>query len=163
MVTRFVEIKRHSDGSEHRYNCELQHLQSRVAVVLFRHWSERSSGGFLFPPGGRTYGFFWPRRAYSLYRMTGPDGQLIAHRFDVLENCRLSPTGVSYLDLLFDVWVGADGVVQVEDEDDVTAWAAAGLISPLQTRRIAETGALIERDHPRIIREAAQLLRGRRS
>ncbi len=158
MPQRITEVKRHADGSAHRYECELLALRPQVAIVLFRHWRRRSAGGFHFPRGSRTYGFFWPRRSYSLYRMLGPGDRLIAHRFDVLEECRVSATEISYLDLLLDIWVAPDGTVQVEDEDDVAAWADAGLLSKAQLRRIARTRDLLVRDHRRIVREAACLL-----
>ena len=158
-MTRITEVKRHADGSAHRYQCELVALRPHLAIVLFRHWRGRSAGGFRFPRGSSTYGFFWPRRGYSLYRIAGPDGRLIAHRFDVLEDARLSQDEVSYLDLLLDIWVAPDGRVQIEDEDDVAAWAQAGLLSKAQQARIRRTRALLLRSHRRIEGEAARLLR----
>ena len=158
MTAIITEVKRHADGAEHRYECELLALRPHVAIVLFRHWRGRSAGGFRFPRGSRTYGFFWKRRPYSLYRMTGPDGRLIAHRFDVLDDCRLSANEVSYLDLLLDIWVAPDGRVQVEDEDDVAAWAGAGLLSKAQRQRIERTRTLLLRRHRAIEREAERLL-----
>jgi hypothetical protein len=158
---QITETKRHLDGTSHRFRCELIALRPEVAIVLFRHWRGRSAGGFRFPKGSRTYGFFWRRRAYSLYRMVGPSGRLIAHRFDVLEDVRLSEREVSYLDLLLDVWVAPDGTVTVEDDDEVEEYAARGLLSRAQQRRIARTRELIARDHRRIEREAEELLRVR--
>jgi len=129
--------------------------------VIFRHRRGRSTGGFHFPRGSRTYGFFWRRRSYSLYRMTGPGGRLIAHRFDVLEDCRISESEVSYVDLVLDIWVAADGAVQVEDEDEVAGHAARGLLSKAQQRRIERTRDLLVRRHAAILREAERLLEAR--
>ena len=157
-MTPITEVKRHADGSEHRYQCELLDLRPHLAIALFRHWRGRSAGGFRLPRGSRTYGFFWKRRPYSLYRMTGPNGRLIAYRFDVVDDIRISEAEVSYLDLLLDIWVAPDGRVQVEDEDDVAAWAGAGLLSKVQRRRIERARALLLRRHATITREAARLL-----
>ena len=133
-------------------------MRPAVAIVLFRHWRGRSGGGFHFPRGSRTYGFFWRRRPYSLYRMTGRAGRLIAHRFDVLEGCRISESEISYLDLCLDIWVAPDGAVQVEDEDEVAGYAARGLLSKAQQERIERTRDLLVRRHAVIVREAGRLL-----
>lgn len=158
ITQKIVEVKRHGDGSEHRYNCELVSLQSSVAIVQFKAWTERSLGGFHLPAGSQTYGLFWPRRSYSLYRMLNPQGELVAYRFDVLQDCRISADEVSYLDLLLDIWVSPSGEVQVEDEDDVIAWTNAGLLSTRQVRQIERTRDLLIREHHRICREALRLL-----
>jgi Protein of unknown function (DUF402) len=158
MPGRIVEKKRHLDGSADHFRCDWVALRRGAAIVLFRHGRGRSAGPFRLPRGSRTYGFFWPRRPYCLYRMLDPRGKLIAHRFDVLEGCRVGQTEVSYLDLLLDIWVAPDGGVQVEDEEDVAAWARAGLLSKAQQRRIARVRDLIVRGQRRIIREAAALL-----
>jgi len=157
-MTRITEVKRHIDGSAHRFECELIALRPHVAIVLFRHPRGRSTSGFHFPRGSRTHGFFWRRRAYSLYRMTAPDGRLIAHRFDVVEDACLSEREVSYLDLFLDIWFAPDGTVLVEDEDEVADHARRGLLSKAQRRRIERTRALLLRSHRRIEREAARLL-----
>ena len=153
-----TEVKRHLDGSAHRFECELLALRPHLAIVLFRHWRGRSAGGFRFPRGSRTQGFFWRRRPYSLYRMSGPDGRLIAHRFDILEDVRLSEAEVSYLDLLLDIWVAPDGTVQVEDDDEVADHIRRGLLSKAQQQRIERTRALLLRRHRAIAWEAARLL-----
>ena len=158
MPRRITEVKRHIDGSAHRFDCELIALRPHVAIVLFRHACGRSTSGFHVPRGSRTHGFFWRRRPYSLYRMTAPGGRLIAHRFDVVEDARLSEREVSYLDLFLDIWVAPDGTVLVEDEDDVAEYARRGLLSKARRRRIARTRALLLRGHRRIEREAARLL-----
>src|SRR3989338_1643953 len=86
---RITEVKLHLDGSAHRFECALVLRRPQLAIVRFDHWRGRSYGGFHLPRGSHTYGFFWPRRHYSLYRILGPDGRLIADRFDVLEDVRL--------------------------------------------------------------------------
>ena len=155
---RVIETKRHLDGSADVFECELVQRRPHLVVVRFDHWRGRSAGGFSFPRGSRTHGFFWSRRAYSLYRMTGPDGRPIADRFDVVEDVRLSASEVSYLDLLVDIWVGPDGAVLVEDEDEVAGHLDRGLLSNGQRDRIERTTALLLRRHGAIVREAARLL-----
>jgi hypothetical protein len=158
-----IEVKRHLDGRVERFACRLVVRERHVAVLRFDHERRRMAGGFELPAGGRTYGFFWPRRSYVLYRILGPDGALILHRFDVAESVRLSEREVSYLDLLLDVLVDPAGRVRVEDEDHVEEYARRGLLSKAQQARIERAKALLLRRHSAIEREAARLLEGIRA
>ena len=153
-----TEVKRHLDGRVERFACRLVLRRPHLAVLLFEHKQERRTSGFVLPAGSRTFGFFWRRRPYLLYRFIGPDGRLIAHRFDVVEDVRLGEGGVSYTDLLLDVWVDASGTSRVEDPEEVAAFARRGLLSPAQRKRIGRTRELLLRRHHAIAREAARLL-----
>lgn len=155
---RVTEVKRHLKGGEHRFDCELVLRRPQVVVVRFDHWAGRSYGPLAIPRGSVTHGFFWPRRSYSLYRMSGPGGRPIADRYDVLEDVRVTDSEVSYRDLLLDIWVAPDGTVTVEDEDEVLDYARRGLLSSAQVARIERTRELLSRSHRRIAREAALLL-----
>jgi hypothetical protein len=155
---RITEVKRHLDGGDERFACELLLRRAHVAVIRYQHRRRLSADSFTIPRGSHTDGFFWTRRPYGLYRMTGPDGRPIADRFDVLEDCRIGDREVSYLDLLVDVWVAPDGSVLVEDEDEMADHVRRGLLSPTQRKRIDRTKALLLRRHRRIIQEAARLL-----
>jgi predicted RNA-binding protein associated with RNAse of E/G family len=158
MTSIITETKRHLDGRVERFRCRLALRRPHLAVLRFDHARARRSGPLLIPRGSRTYGFFWPRRPYSLYRIADPRGRLIAHRFDVVEEVRLSETEDSYLDLLLDIWVAPDGTVQVEDEDEVVEHARRGLLSKAQRARIERARALLWRRHRAIAAEAARLL-----
>ncbi len=154
---RITEVKRHLDGRVERFDCLLVTRRPQLIVVRFDHRRTRRAGGLLIPAGSRSYGFFWRRRGYVLYRIVGPDGSLIAHRFDVVEDVRLGDA-VSYTDLLLDVWIDPEGRVWVEDEEEVAEHGRHGLLSPAQRARIERTQALLLRRHGSIGREAAGLL-----
>lgn len=156
---RVSEIKRHLDGRIERFECLLLLRRPHVAVLRFDQKVARKADGFAFPAGSRSYGFFWRRRPYLLYRMVDPAGRLIAHRFDAVEDMRLSERTMSYTDLLLDVWVDPLGNARVEDEDEVAACLKRGLLSAEQHRRIEQTRALLLRRHAVIVREAERLLR----
>ena len=134
-------------------------MSPRLAVLLFPHPSERRAGGFLFPAGSRTYGFFWARRHYQLYALHAPDGALIAHRFDVVDDVRLRPDRVEYLDLALDIWVDPYGRAWTEDEDEVAELASQGLLSPARLAIIERTKRLLLARHPRIVAEAREELK----
>ena len=154
-----VEIKRFLHGGEETYRCLALDVSPRLAVLLFPHPRERRAGGFLFPAGSRTYGFFWARRHYLLYVLHGPNGGLIAHRFDVVDEVRLRPGRVEYLDLALDVWVDPPGRAWAEDEDEVIELASQGLLSPQRLALIERTKRLLLARHRRIGAEARDELR----
>ena len=114
--------------------------------------------GFTFPRGSSTYGFFWKRRRYVMYRMLDPQGQLVANRFDVVEDVHLGEREVSYRVLLLDIWIDAAGVVHVADEDEVANARRTGALSDAQLARIERTHALLLRRHRVITTEAERLL-----
>ena len=153
-----TEVKRHLDGRVERARCRLVLRRPHLVGLRFDHARERRVSDFVFAAGSRSYGFFWRRRPYQLYRMVGPEGRPIAHRFDVVEDVRLGEEEVSYTDLLLDVWVDSQGGVRVEDEDEVAEYARRGLLSPEQQARIERTRALLLRRHAAMVREAVRLL-----
>ena len=155
---RITEVKRHLDGRAERFDCLLVLLRPHLAVVRFDHEKQRRASGYRIPAGSRTYGFFWRQRPYVLYRIAGPDGRLIAHRFDVVEDVRLGEREVSYIDLLLDLWVDPDGRARLEDEDEVEEYARRGLLASAQRKRIDTTSDLLLRRYRVIVREADRLL-----
>lgn len=154
-----LEIKRFLRGGEETYRCLALEVSPRLAVLLFPHPGERRAGGFLFPAGSRTYGFSWARRHYLLYQLHGPDGSLIAHRFDVVDEVRLRPGCVEYLDLVLDIWVDPSGRAWTEDEHEVVELASQGLLSPQRLALIERTRRLLLARQRRITAEAANELR----
>jgi hypothetical protein len=158
MATPITEVKRHLDGRVERFRCALVLRRPHVVVVRFEHRRGRRAGGLPIPAGSRSYGFFWARRSYVLYRIAGPAGDVIGHRFDAVEAVELGEREVSYADLLLDVWVGPDGAPRVEDEDEVRAAARRGRLSAAQRGRIARAKRTLLRRHRAIEREAARLL-----
>jgi hypothetical protein len=154
-----LEVKRFPEGRQETYRCQALHMSPRLAIVLFLHPGERRAGGFLFPAGSRTYGFFWARRHYSLYVLHRPNGGLIAHRFDVIDEVRLRPDRIDYLDLALDVWVNPSGRAWTEDEDEVAELASRGLLSPQRLALIERTKRLLLAQHRRITVEALEELR----
>jgi predicted RNA-binding protein associated with RNAse of E/G family len=123
----------------------------------------------MFPVGSVTFGCFWAGRNYNLYRFTGPDGHVIAYRFDVVRSVHLTPGHITYTDLLLDAWLPPGGELRIEDEDEVRAADTAGLLTSRDIAIINRTGRLLERNYRRIVAEAeaelatrAQALDGKR-
>lgn len=152
------ETKRSLDGRAQGFDCGLVSVTPRLAIVRFEHTAARTAGGFHLPAGSHTYGFFWARRHYNLYRFTAADRSVIAYRFDVVDGVRITPGHVGYTDLYLDAWLPPGGPLRIEDEDEVAAAAAAGLLGPRRLALIDATRRLLERAYPRIAAEAEREL-----
>lgn len=157
-ATPIVESKHTLDGRVQSFRCTGLLVTPRLAIVRFEHSAARDVAGFAIPAGSHTIGYFWRARPYNCYRFTGPDGVVIAYRFDVVDRVRIRPGAVAFRDLLLDIWVDPAGALQVEDEDEVAQAAAAGLLRPPDHARIERARRLVLRDHPRIIAECESLL-----
>lgn len=156
-----IERKLKPDGSIREYVCELVRLEPSLAVVRFR--MER--GGEIFgtpitvPPGSISYGWFWRRRPYNLYRMHTRQGDLIAHRFDVVADVSLSPELIEYRDLVVDWWITPDDTIIEEDRDELAELEQAGKLRPADLETIAEATRQVYSRYRHIIDEVAFLER----
>jgi predicted RNA-binding protein associated with RNAse of E/G family len=152
------EIKRTLDGREQVFETEGLVSNSRLAIVRFEFLQDRRAGGFLFPRRGYTLGFFWAYRHYLLYRFCGPDGALIAHRFDIAARVRLRPGLVTYDDLAVDLWVSPGGETRVEDEDEMAVFVEQGKVGGRALALVERTKHLLLSQHARIVNEATNEL-----
>jgi len=154
-VPHVFEVKRHLDGRAGRFECEL--VARLPSAVVVRFPLEAGHGPV------DSYGVFWPRRSYLVYHLVPRDPATpVRTRFDVLRDCRIDAVTeaggeVSYLDLELDLWV-TDGVPQWEDEEDVEAARAAGLLDAADLARIERTRDLLTRRHAAVIAEVRALL-----
>lgn len=160
-VFPFRERKQKADGSIHGYDTELVHRDGRVVIVRFR----MTLGGgpprlpIEVPPGSVSYGYFWARRPYNLYRMLDPEGRVLAHRLDAVSAVRIAAEAVEYRDLALDWWVLPDGTLLEEDRDELEAALAAGTLSPKDGERAEEAARQVYSRYRHIIDEAEQLQR----
>ena len=151
---RFIEVKRRLDASEERFECELVHRTERVVVVSFRLPAAVGD----VPKGSTTIGWFWARRPYNLYRFVGKDGDVLLHRFDVVDEVRIGEDRVEYLDLIVDLLVSPTGQVTIEDEDELKAAAKRGKVDAARLGAIERALTTVTRDWRRIVREALAVL-----
>lgn len=128
-----VERKRKPDGSVREYACQLVARRPGLVVIRF----DMPDGGNIFgapidvPPGSVSFGWFWARKPYSLYRMFAPDGSPLAHRFDAIADLRLLDDAVDYRDLVLDWWVLPDDTIIEEDRHELDDLTATGTLSPM--------------------------------
>jgi predicted RNA-binding protein associated with RNAse of E/G family len=160
-VFPFRERKGKFDGTVHEYDTPLVHRDGRVAIVKFV--MTRAGGPprlpVTVPAGSLSYGYFWPRRPYNVYRMLTPDQVLLGHRFDAVADVRFSADGVDYLDLILDWWAHPDGTLIEEDRDEFDEAVSAGKLSPAQVARAEEAARQIFSRYRHIIDEVESLER----
>lgn len=156
-----IERKIKPDGSVREYDCELVHLEPTLAVVRF--YLPEGGGPFgapiTIPPGTVSDGYFWTRRPYNLYRMRGPEGAIVAHRFDAVADVRLSETAVEYRDLVLDWWVSPDDVLTEEDREEFEAMRKAGTLTATDTALAQEATQQVYSRYRHIIDDVAKLER----
>ena len=157
----FRERKYKADGSVHDYETALVYRDGRVVIVRFR--MPGGGGPPRLPvsvtPGSISYGYFWARRPYNLYRMLDPEGRVLAHRFDAVSDVRFDEDGLDYRDLALDWWVLPDGTLIEEDRDELEAALVAGQLSPRDGERAEEAARQVFSRYRHIIDEAEKLQR----
>ncbi|MCZ7578547.1 MAG: DUF402 domain-containing protein [Dehalococcoidia bacterium] len=105
-LPRYREVKVKPGGAELAYETDLVHRDRTLVIVRFLM---RQGGGppslpVEVPAGSVSYGYFWARRPYNVYRWLRADGTLIAHRFDAVTEVRIAGDSVRYRDLALDWW-----------------------------------------------------------
>jgi len=160
-VFPFRERKRKLDGTVHEYETELVHRDGRVVIVRF-HMTRGGGPPRLpveVPAGSVSYGYFWARRPYNLYRWLDPQGKVIAHRFDAVADVRFGDDSLDYRDLVLDWWVLPDDTLLEEDRDELEEAIAAGAIAPADVARANEAARQVFSRYRHIIDEAVELER----
>lgn len=115
----YREKKRCINGQEREYECRLLYLDDEVAIVVYpirRHWSV---GSLMLRPGMISYGFFWKRRPYVLYKWFDERGEKAGDYFSVAQSIEVHPQEVMWKDLVLDLLVLPEGKIEVLDEEEV--------------------------------------------
>lgn len=157
----FLERKRKADGTVHDYETELVHRDQTVVIVKFL--MTRGGGPprlpVTVPAGSVSYGYFWPRRPYNVYRWLTATGELIAHRFDAVTAVRVTADSVDYRDLILDWWAFPDGSIIEEDRDELDEAVASCTVTPADERIANEAAYQVLSRYRHIIDEVEALER----
>lgn len=158
---RYLEVKVKPDGTALEYETDLVHRDRTLVIVRFM--MVRGGGPprlpVVVPAGSVSYGYFWVRRPYNVYRWLHADGSLIAHRFDAVTDVRIAEDSVRYRDLALDWWAFPDGTLVEEDRDELEALAASGALSPKDLERANEAARQVFSRYRHIIDEVVALER----
>lgn len=149
----FIERKRRLDGTELTFDCDRVDVNRRRAICVYRSTGTFKTPHFTMHEGTLSFGFFWTRRPYILYRITDPDGTVAGYRFDVVDDVRIADGGVSYRDLIIDVWVSPEGCIEIEDEDELAEAVGTGAVDPGVVAEAERGRDLIARNYRRIVAE----------
>jgi hypothetical protein len=160
-LPRYREVKVKPGGTELAYETDLVHRDRTLVIVRFLM---RRGGGpprlpVEVPAGSVSYGYFWARRPYNVYRWLRADGTLIAHRFDAVAEVRIAEDSVRYRDLALDWWSLPDGTLLEEDRDELEALAASGTLSVADVERANEAARQVFSRYRHIIDEVVTLER----
>ena len=160
-VFPFRERKHKVSGQVLEYETRLVRQDSQVTIVSFemRHGGGPPRLPIVVPAGSVSYGYFWPRRPFIVYRWIGPDGALLAHRFDAVTDVRVSASAVEYRDLVLDWWAFPDGTLIEEDREELEEALSSGTISAREAERAEEAARQVYSRYRHIIDEVERLER----
>ncbi len=151
------ELKLHKDKPPQRFKCRLLLREPEHSVLWYSAQQAGAIRDILLPAGTCTVAHYWSDRGYVLWRMFYPGGSLAGTLFHICKDVSLGSPRVSYLDLMLDIWVAPEGKVRVLDEDELSAGAAAGLVSADELAWIKQQKKLILNGYTAIIAEAATI------
>lgn len=145
---RIVEVKEALAGGRRRFDLE---CWLHTPAVVVGRWRATAGNDYGVPAGTTSWGVWWRTRPYGVYRFHDSGGALRGYRVDALERVRITAAEVCYRDLLLDGRISPEGEVRIEDEEEVAAAVAAGLMTRGQERRARCVGALLLQRGSRIV------------
>jgi uncharacterized protein len=92
-----------------------------AVTVLGAHWDRatRDLGYTIFEPNDRFTEYFYEDQWFNIMRIgTATDDALKGWYCNIAHPAHITDALITYVDLLLDVWVGADGTALVLDEDE---------------------------------------------
>lgn len=145
-----VERKCRLDGTFVEFHCERLLVEpGRRAVlryVIDRH-VELAGTSVVLDPGAVTIAHYWVDRPYNVYHWT-EGGRTVGYYCNVATDTHVAPDVVSYVDLVVDVLIDADGRATVLDEDEVPPD-----IAPAHRRTIARALDQLTAAPPAFVRD----------
>jgi hypothetical protein len=134
-LDRVIETKRHLQKSDEVYECRRLAGGDGWALLDYVNENEASVGDRKIPPGSLTVAWYQDGCGWVLWKMSDPEGRLLGHLFHVVRDLTVASDGVSYTDLVLDLWVdGESGESDVLDEEELVAEAFAGRICESDAR-----------------------------
>jgi predicted RNA-binding protein associated with RNAse of E/G family len=98
----------------------------------------RVSGRVVLDPGAPVVWFTYPGRWYDVGRFHRLDGTFTGLYANLLTPVRMSGSVWETTDLFLDVWLGADGHLELLDEDELERAVGNGWLDPRTARTVVE-------------------------
>ena len=123
-----VEIKHNPSKPDQTFVCDLvRHDGDRIVIsyVSDRSYSVRD---ICVPAGTKTLAYYQEKLPYILWRMTGPNGQLVGYYIHLCDQVQITEDTVEYRDLMLDVWFFPDGTHRLLDDDELDEVVSSGVL-----------------------------------
>ena len=123
-----------------RYDGTVLH-QEGARVVIGAVWERepRDLGYTVFLPGDHFTEYFYGDAWFNIMRIgTAEDDALKGWYCNITHPADITEDAITYLDLLLDVWVGADGQTLVLDEDEFAVAALDDVVRARARAALAE-------------------------
>ena len=156
--TKILEIKRHLNKPDESYLCDL--LKRNSDWIIVKYVSERTGrvGSVTIDAGSTTFAYYRTGMGYVIWKIMDPDDRLKGYLFHICQDLKVGEDKVEYLDLLLDVWIGAEGQMTILDRDEVETCAEKGVIGESDLMWIAQQEQEIIENWKQIISDFNLLL-----
>lgn len=151
MNLKYTETKRHLNKPDQAFICDLLHYEKNHVVLKYFSEAPGQIADIKIPPGSTTIAWYWANREYVLWQLFDQDKTLIGTLFHICTDIKITKTGVSYLDLILDIWISPDNTARVLDQDELEDIKSKGLLSKHHLSQIEDTKRLIMISYPPII------------
>ena len=148
------EVKIHKNKQTQRFSCRLLLREQGHMILFYKSSAEGKIADIVIKKGSSTIAHYWTGRGYVLWRMYDAEINLIGTLFHICREVDMSDHGVSYIDLVLDIWIPPDGSARVLDEDELEECKCAGLLTQDETAWIEKQKKYILQNYSQIISEA---------
>ena len=145
MAGTVTEIKHNPGKPDQSFSCRLLYHGGSRMVISYRSTRAYLQGDFRIPPGTLTLAYYEEGLRYVLWKMIGPDGNLVGHYVHLCDRVRIGPDRVEYDDQLLDLWFFPDGGCRVLDEEELRQACDRGLIEAGTADRIRKSAEYVRR------------------
>lgn len=124
-----VEIKHNPSKPDQTFICDLVRHDGDRIVISYVSDRSYSVGEICVPSGTETLAYYQEKLPYVLWRMSGPDGQLVGYYIHLCDQVQITENTVEYRDLMLDVWFLPDGTYRLLDDDELDEAVNNGILN----------------------------------
>jgi len=123
-----IEKKILLTGAIQRYICELLYLNNKFGILRYVVDKEYTIAEMQLIPGDVTTALYWTDRPYTLYIwQKSASAKDVAYYFNIADSISLLPDEFSWRDLIVDIFIDANDMVHVLDENELPSNLPASL------------------------------------
>jgi predicted RNA-binding protein associated with RNAse of E/G family len=145
-----TEIKRNPGKPDQTFVCDLVRHDGDRIVISYVSDRSYSVQDIFVPPGTRTLAYYQEDLPYILWRMTGPEGQLVGYYVHLCDRVQITEDTVEYRDLMLDVWFFPDGAHRLLDEDELDEVVGAGILDETTAAAVRRNATSVIESFPDI-------------